>query len=514
MLTKNFTILFLSVVLLCSCSRGNSTTPTKTDTNIDYTLSTPAFISDGMVLQQRSHDPIWGWASPGQEITVKGSWHGSEMIKTKTNSDGKWMVKVNTPEAGGPYKLIIKGKQKIIIHNVMIGEVWLCSGQSNMAMPVKGFRHAPILRSKQVINNAHYPDIRLFTVKRHRSAKPLTNVQGAWASAMPKTVAKFSATAYFFGRYLYKKLKVPIGLINSSWGGTVAEAWTNESALRLLGYFDKKLNEVDRMGRLHISPKNKNTPTVLYNGMIAPLIPFQIRGVIWYQGEANVGRAKQYSRLFPRLIKGWRKQWNEGKFPFYFVQIAPFPYGKRGRGNGTAGAVLRNAQSKALALPNTGMVVTMDIGDTTIIHPPNKEAVGRRLSLWALSHLYEKNNLVYSGPLYENVRFHDGKAILSFSHVDGGLVAKGGELNGFEIAGEDGKFVPAHAAIKGEHVIVYSDKVNHPKVVRYGWNDTAQPYLFNKAGLPASTFSTVRSAGKTKKGGRSNYVNPRNESGT
>ncbi|HYW33772.1 MAG TPA: sialate O-acetylesterase, partial [Balneolaceae bacterium] len=237
---------------------------------------------------------------------------------------------------------------------------------------------------------------------------------------------------------------------------------------------------------------NPNTPTVLYNGMIAPLIPFHIRGVIWYQGESNVGRARQYSRLFPDMIKDWRNHWKEGKFPFYYVQIAPFPYGS----NGKQGAALRDAQRRSLRVPNTGMVVTMDIGDTTLIHPANKEEVGRRLSLWAMAHVYGKQGLVDSGPLYKSMKVKGPEAVISFTHVDGGLVAKNGNLKEFEIAGSNGRFVPAQATIQGNKVVVHASDVHHPTAVRYGWKDTAQAYLFNKAGLPASSFTTENLTGQ------------------
>lgn len=618
----------------------------------------PAIIADNMVLQQQSSDPIWGWASPGEQISVTGSWANGVTVKTQAGENGKWMVSIHTPKAGGPYTLTIKGDETIVLKNVMIGEVWVCSGQSNMEMPVSGWPGASILNSAKEISAADYPNIRLFTVKRKVAFKPQENCTGSWSECSPQTVKNFSATAYFFGRQLYKKLKVPVGLIHSSWGGTVAEAWTSSSALRKLGGFDKALNTVDSIQNhlneirkkdeenaklwdqksnyinlqyshtdfndaewktmqlpdhwedaglpgidgivwfrkvvnipaswagkdltLDLGPiddeditwfngkevgairkegfwaksrsytvpgsvvktgkntiairvtdlrgnggiygdkksmqlypvnespdqgislagdwkykvavvkqpsnlgENPNTPSVLFNGMIAPLIPFGIRGAIWYQGEANVGRADQYAKLFPAMIADWRNRWSRGDFPFYFVQIAPYPYG----GNGMQAAALRDAQRKSLRVPHSGMVVTLDIGDTTNIHPANKEEVGRRLSLWALNKIYGQSDIVYSGPLYNSMQVKGNKAIISFTHTDGGLMTKGGPLNSFEIAGANGQFVPAKARIQDNQVVVQSDEVDHPTAVRYGWRDTAVPHLFNEAGLPASSFST------------------------
>jgi sialate O-acetylesterase len=452
----------------------------------------PAIFTDNMVLQQQASDPVWGWASPGEEISIKGSWNENAPVKTKADVQGKWMAKIKTPQAGGPYTLTIQGSQTIVLHNVMIGEVWVCSGQSNMSMPVSGWgEKMPILHSAEEIQEAKYPDIRLFTVKQDIAFEPQEDCKGSWSACTPETVASFSATAYFFGRDLYQKLKVPIGLIHSSWGGTVAEAWTSESALRKLGDFNAKLDKLDSMQQHpnEISDKehkNPNQTTVLFNGMIAPLIPFGIRGAIWYQGESNVGRASQYARLFPALIHDWRTRWQEGDFPFYFVQIAPFPYGRNGRSS----AALRDAQRRSLKVPNTGMAVTLDIGDTTNIHPANKQEVGRRLSIWALSKVYHEKGIAYSGPLYKGMKIKGDKVILSFNYADGGLITRGGKLTYFEIAGADGNFVPAEAIIDGKKVIVHAGGIAHPKKVRFAWSDNAEPHLFNQSGLPASTFST------------------------
>src|SRR5699024_9437553 len=324
---------------------------------------------------------------------------------------------------------------------------WICSGQSNMEMAVKGWEGAPILHSQEEIKNADYPKIRLFKVERNIAFQPQENCTGNWLACSPKTVKDFSATAYFFGKQLYKKLNVPIGLIETCWGGTVAEAWTSRSGLKGLGDFGGALEKVDsikhHMANDKISEKpeknaqkNPNLPTVLYNGMIHPLIPYAMKGVIWYQGESNVGRAKQYSQLFPDMIQDWRKQWKDGTFAFYYLQIDSYIYGDSGR----KGAALRDAQRKSLSVPNTGMVVTLDIGDTTNIHPANKEEVGRRLSLWALNKTYGRKDIVYSGPLFDKMEVKGAKIVMSFKHVDRELISKGGDLDCFEIAGRNGEF--------------------------------------------------------------------------
>ncbi len=621
-------------------------------------LKLPAFISDSMVLQQSSNAPVWGWATPGQKVQVSGSWSG-KAATTIADKDGKWMIKLTTPKAGGPYDVTIKANETKILHGVLIGEVWICSGQSNMEMPVAGWgEKTPIDNSAQEIANANFPSIHFFTVEKKVAITPQQDVKGTWSSCSPASVGSFSATAYFFGRELYNHLHIPIGLIHTSWGGTIAEAWTSEASLRMMGDFNKELDRINLMAKkgneiiekdkqnqaawakalaendnsfavgstlsgwhsmklptlweeaglpdldgivwfkrtidipatwagkelkLDLGPiddndvtwfngkeigstlkdgsylaerhytipadlvkagnntivvkvidnaggggiygkkeqllvypadgnmadainlsgewnykvaavkpapavnTNPNQPSVLYNGMIAPLVPFAIRGAIWYQGEANVGRAKQYEKLFPLMIGDWRKQWNEGKFPFYFVQIAPFNYG----GDSTKAAALRDAQRKTInASENTGMAVTMDIGNPANIHPADKQDVGKRLADWALNKTYGEKNVVYSGPLYKSFTVKSNKAIISFSNTDGGLTTKGSALKDFEVCGADHIWKPATASIDGDKVVVESDAVSNPVAVRYAWYSYAEGTLFNGAGLPASSFSS------------------------
>jgi sialate O-acetylesterase len=478
----------------------------------------PAIIGDNMVLQQGMKVTIWGWAEPGEEVMTGVSWHGMKWA-VKADKDGKWMFKMNSPEAGGPYEMTISGKNTISIKNIMVGEVWAGSGQSNMQMSVQSSANA-----EQEIAGADYPQIRLFTVERKVAEQPEPDCTGSWTLCSPETVPGFSAVAYFFGRELHKELGVPVGLIHTSWGGTPAEAWTRRGVLesdadfapilqryddaiakypeakkeyeQKLAEWKKAVAEAKAAGKraprrpgAPFGPGNPHSPAGLYNAMIAPLIPFGIQGAIWYQGESNAGRAYQYRKLFGAMIKNWRDDWGQGDFPFLFVQLANFRAVNPEPGE-SDWAELREAQLKTLALPNTGMAVITDIGDANNIHPKNKQDVGKRLALWALAKTYGKE-LVYSGPIYKSKQVEGNKVILSFDHVGGGLAAVPEEpLKGFAVAGADRKFVWADAKIDGETVIVGSDKVAEPVAVRYAWAINPVCNLYNKAGLPASAFRT------------------------
>ena len=435
----------------------------------------PKIISDHMVLQKGMALPIWGWADPGEEVAVA---LGGKRAVVKADEKGKWAVKLGAPKVGGPYELVVAtANSTITVKDILVGEVWVASGQSNMQWSV-GASANP----QQEIAAANYPKIRLFTVNRKVSDKPLDDCFGSWSECNPTSVRGFSAAAYFFGRYLHKELDVPVGMINTSWGGTICEAWTSHEGLLGEKDFEPILQRAAKF-----NPNNPNQASVLYNAMIHPLVPFGIRGAIWYQGESNAGRAAQYKKLFPAMIRDWRKVWDEGDFPFLFVQLAPYRYG---------GADPRNlaetweAQLQTLSLPATGMAVTTDIGNIRDIHPKNKQDVGKRLALWALANTYGKKDLVYSGPLYDSAKVEGDKIRVKLNHTGGGLVAKGGDLTHFTIAGEDEKFVDAKAVIDGNTVVVSSDQVKKPVAVRFGWTDTAEPNLFNKEGLPASPFRT------------------------
>ena len=636
-------------------------------------LSLNNLFSDHMVLQRNAGGAFWGRYIPNETVTVTGSW-GNE-ISGDADADGNWILNLATPDAGGPYEVTVSTQDTSFTYNdVLIGEVWLASGQSNMEMPLAGWPpNDPINNSAQEIASADYPSIRMFTVKRNFTMEPTTEFDGSWLHASPDTAEVFSATAYFFARRLHQELNVPIGIIHSSWGGTVAEAWTSSERLSDLGDFDEALtifdnpnwkkdtedwfgkwtqkaipsndtewtaldlddanvanpnfddaawekinlpNRYDKVGdveldgafwfrktitldevsgeytlklgaiddkdvtyvngqrvgstnshlaqrsyavpsellkvgentlairaidtggpgsisgdvvelsstsgqrhslegswsmlplaeiydgqmnvystessslseRPNIQAIHANTPTVLYNAMINPLIPYTIKGSIWYQGESNVRRAEQYTRLFPTMIQDWRSRW-DSDFPFYFVQIAPYKYHGGSDVSQDPSQRLRDAQRRSLSLENTGMVVTMDIGNINNIHPANKQDVGSRLAGLALSKDYGKD-LVSSGPLYKSHETVDGKIRLAFDSVGTGLMASDTGLANFEIAGADGIFTPATALIDGDRIVVSAHGIADPREVRYAWRDKVVASLFNKEGLPASSFTT------------------------
>ncbi len=622
----------------------------------------PAVIDSNMVLQRQTQAPLWGWADPGEAVQVQASW-ADQPLETVADEAGHWMVLLDTPDAGGPHEIEISGENDLVLSNVLIGEVWVCSGQSNMEWPMRKTD-----RAQQEIAAADYPDIRLFQVTRAVSTTPRDDCEGTWVECAPESVPEFSAVAYFFGRELHGELDIPIGLIHTSWGGTLCEAWTSEETLATKPYFAQALKQIEilrqdpeslggdlpaqrqkwwaavaandpgsaaeggftgaefddsawpaltqpsnwqgtdlanidgvvwfrksvalpaawaeqeltlnlspiddmdtvyfngtRIGgiedigswnrprsytvpgnlvhagansiavrvvdtgglggmtgpadAMHLHPTadasrrislagdwryqqglllkrlpafptrpafHANSPTALFNGMLAPIIPFGMKGAIWYQGESNRGRAYQYRELLPAMIADWRSHWGQGDFPFYYVQIAPFLYGSD---EGEA-AELREAQLLTLPTPNTGMAVTMDIGNPRDIHPTNKQDVGHRLALWALAKDYGFTDLVYSGPLYKNCRLEPKGLRLYFDHVGSGLMCDGADLTHFQIAGPDRKFVPAQAEIQGDTVFVWSEAVRKPVAVRYGWGAADEPNLFNQEGLPASSFRT------------------------
>jgi sialate O-acetylesterase len=441
----------------------------------------PAVIGNNMVLQRGQPLPIWGWADKGEEVTVSIA---GQTQTAHAGDDDRWKVVLAKLDVGQPLEMTVKGSSgsAVTLKNILVGEVWVASGQSNMEMGINMCDNA-----KEEIAAANYPQIRLFMVPNVKTAQPAADVHAAWAPCSPKSVAAsgwggFSAAAYYFGRQLHKDLGVPVGLIDTTWGGTPAEFWTSRKALEA------------NPSLKHMAGAGENSS--LYNGMIAPLIPFAIRGAIWYQGESNASRAYQYRTLFPAMIANWRADWQQGDFPFGFVQLAPFRYGGQ---NPLNWAELCEAQSMTLdASPNTGMAVTVDIGNLTDIHPKNKQDVGRRLALWALAKVHG-HNIVYSGPIYKSMAIEDYKIRLQFDHVGGGLIARDGKpLTHFAIAAADQKFVPAVAEIDGNTIVVHSDKVAQPVAVRFAWHDDATPNLSNKEGLPASPFRTDKWKGVTE----------------
>ncbi|MEN6385013.1 MAG: sialate O-acetylesterase [Phycisphaerales bacterium] len=611
---------------------------------------------DHMVIQQNSNAPIWGWAMPDEKITISPSWQ-SQSVTAVTDSNGSWKAEIKTPVAGGPYNIKVKGSSEVNISDVLAGEVWICSGQSNMEVSI-GWLGTE--RSKMDIAQSDNNQIRVFDVKDKFSLfeeKDCTPSWKPWMTCTPDNIQWFSAVGYYFGKRLNDELNVPIGLISTHWGGTPAESWMDVNAIKkfkrmeisaeiitdvreknedpdiafgkiidtwlkkiasqdqgmkdkwykndvndsnwfnienpnwwgntsLKGvhgivWFRKEFNltnnnsnmeldlgkiddidsvwinnkyigstigcDVSRLYRVpaeylnvgkniiavrvidtggdggftgdkanlkiysagkepislagiwkykNSNPKtqwdeprfsglNQNFPSALFNGMVAPLIPFKIAGVIWYQGEANAWLPIEYRTLFPAMIQNWRQRWAQGDFPFYYVQIAPWDYG-----SGTFSQALREAQMMTLSEPNTGMAVTMDIGEEKDIHPKNKHDVGDRLARWALNKNYGRNDVVFSGPIYKEMKIEGNSIRIFFDYAATGLRIKGSELSYFTIAGSDKKFYPAKAIIDGQTVRVSSPKVEKPVAVRFAWTNCAQPNLYNAAFLPASSFRT------------------------
>jgi sialate O-acetylesterase len=445
----------------------------------------PALIGSNMVLQQGMPARVWGTAEPGERVVVRI--RNQEKAAT-AGEKGAWQVMLDPLGAGGPFEMTIQGKNRITLRNVMAGEVWVCSGQSNMYWPA-GFS----ANAQQEVAEATWPQVRLFSVQAKPERDPQRETQGQWVECSPKTVGGFSGVAYFFGRQLHKALGVPVGLIHSSVGGTAAEAWTSMVGLTS----DPDFKEI--VARWSSAPAKPDwqTPTQLYNGMIAPLTQYGIRGAIWYQGESNAGRAYQYRKLFPAMITDWRRAWRQGDFPFLFVQLANFTDLQKDPSAPSDWAELREAQLMTLALPHTAMAVAMDIGEANDIHPKNKQEVGWRLTQAALGTVYGRK-VPYSGPIYESMAVEGGKIRLRFKHTDGGLKADFfGKLRGFAIAGADKQFAWAEAKIDGDTVLAWSDKVPSPVAVRYAWANNLACTLYNGAGLPASPFRTDNWPGVT-----------------
>ncbi len=463
------------------------------------TVRLPALFSDNMVLQRGTTVRVWGWADDGEKVTVTFR----NQKKSTVARGGKWSVKLSSLKAGGPDIFRVAGENSIELTNVLVGEVWLCSGQSNMQFPLKSSFNA-----QDDIAASSSPQLHLFVVPRVKSNEPLHDVKSNWRVSNPETSSGFSAVAYYFGRDLQKALAVPVGLIQSDWGGSPAEVWMSEKVLEnnprykkeiLEGYLESEKQYQKSLAEL---PKEKGSdamkkpaprspwkPAELYNGMIAPLIPYTIKGAIWYQGESNAGRAEQYRTLFPDMIRNWRNDWGQGNFPFLAVQLAPFMAIKKQPAE-SAWAELREAQlNTTKILPNVGMAVITDVGDQTDIHPTKKAPVGQRLAIAARGIAYGQK-IVYSGPTFKRMKVKGDQAILSFDNVGGGLEARDGALKGFSICGPDKKFVLANAEIVGKTVVVSSPEVRNPIAVRFGWADFPVVNFWNKEGLPASPFRT------------------------
>jgi sialate O-acetylesterase len=473
--------------------------------------------SDHMVLQAGVSVPIWGTASPGEQITVTID---DQKQSTTAADSGKWMIHLSNLQAGGPLEMTIGGTNTITIHDVLVGQVWLASGQSNMQFSVgpsptvKAYNG--VVNMEQEIAAANYPLLRMYTVKPTLSAKPLDDTQGQWEVCTPDTVKSFSAIGYFFARDLQKEIAQPVGIINSSYGASTAEAWISKSAMnaddQLAGLMKNFQTAVDSYAaRAATLPATEPTtrsarargprdpyhdqhnPTVLWNAMLKPLEPYAIRGVIWYQGESVLnGTAgdKLYPTVMETLVRSWRNEWDQGDFPFYVCQLA-------GQNAASNNPFIRESQAAILSLPNTGMAVTIDIGEMKNVHPKNKQDVGDRLSRIALAKVYGKP-IEYSGQVYDSMKVEDHSIRLAFTHIGGGLVAKDGPLETFMIAGSDGQFKAAQAKIDGDSVVVSSLSVPNPVAVRYAWMSWPEGCNFyNAAGLPAAPFRTDQQPGAT-----------------
>ncbi len=438
-------------------------------------LRLPSVISSGMVLQQNDSVTFWGWGYNGQRVEITGSWDNTTATGLVSNI-GKWKFKIKTPSAGGPYNVQISSAgTRILLNDVFVGEVWLCSGQSNMEMNYYG----GVKSIKEELPVCYNTKIRFFQIPRTASEYPQDDVKASWQTCDSNSLKAFSAVGYYFGKKLQHDLNVPVGLINASWGGTPAEVWTPAENI----YGNDVLKQA--AAQLKEVPWGPVKPGLNYNGMLAPITTYNIAGAIWYQGEANVGTSSTYSQLLTTMIESWREKWNK-EFPFYYVQIAPYNYG-----NENEGALLQEQQTMVMSHTKTGMVVITDLIDSvTNIHPSNKKDVGMRLANWALAETYNKEVGTYRSPMFSKAEIAKDKIILSFSNAPNGLLAKGKVVTGFYISGENGEWLPAEAKIEKDKIMVWNKKLEQPVYVRYGFGNTIIGNVFSKEGLPLCPFRT------------------------
>ena len=459
---------------------------------IEAKVSLPSVIGDNMVLQQQTQVKLWGKARPSAVVTVNTSWN-NKSYKATADKVGNWLLEVATPKAGGPYKITFNDGEALTLQNILIGEVWFCSGQSNMEMPMGGFDRQPVRGTNDVIAKAKpSTPIRMYTTDskdgrwvRQFSKSPQEDCKGEWLENTPVNVSHISAASYYFARYIQEVLEVPVGIVVSSWGGSKVEAWMSRESLQPFESIDLSIldNEVE--------VKNPTaTPCVLYNAKIAPLSRFAVRGFLWYQGESNRNNADLYQQLMPAFVTDLRAKWDRGELPFYFVQIAPFNYEGA---NGTSAARLREVQLQNMKdIPNSGMVTTLDVGHPVFIHPVDKETVGNRLAYWALAETYGMKGFGYAPPVYKSMETQGNKIYINFDNAQRGLSPMWTSLQGFEIAGEDKVFYPAFAEIetKTARLAVSSDKVSQPVAVRYAYKNYVEASLFSIHGIPAAPFRT------------------------
>ncbi len=436
-------------------------------------VTLPSILSSGMVLQQNSTVKIWGWGDPLEEIQISASWD-DKVIKTVADSYAQWQVIIDTPTAGGPFEIKIQGYNEIILSDILIGEVWICSGQSNMAWTAS----SGIDGAEAAIKEANFSNIRLFNVVKKSADSPQNDVTGNWQVCEPETMKNFSAVGYFFAKGIHENLHIPIGIINASWGGTPAETWIPQEI------FQNNDSISNAAKILKPQPWSPEKPSKVFNAMIAPLVNLSIAGVIWYQGEANTANPSYYENVFKSLILSWREIWNKD-LPFYYVQIAPYTYGTP-----FIGVQVRDVQRRVLRLPFTGMVVTSDIGNIDDIHPKNKIDVGLRLANLALQKHYKISKEPVESPLFEKLEIKGNKVTVFFKNSEG-LYFKQNSKELFEIAGDDGVFYSSKAKIKDGSIITGTKKVKNPKYVRFAWTNTSISNLFNAANLPASSFTTL-----------------------
>lgn len=444
--------------------------------NVSAQLRLPTIFASNMVLQQKAKVAFWGWATPLEEVTITTGWDNKEFKVKSLAGTGKWQVDFVTPVAGGPYTITVKNNySKVTLDNILIGEVWLCSGQSNMQWQVA----AGIEHGSEEIAKANQPRIRLCNVPRNAADYPQQDCLGSWTECTPESIKNFSAIGYFFGRRLQEDLNVPIGLISSSWGGSPIEIWMKESLINS----DENLKRDAATRQPEWSPVK---PGAAYNSMIYPLLSFPIAGTIWYQGESNVGYSQTYGLLMKKLIESWRADWNID-FPFYYVQLAPCHY----NGSNYNAALIREQQTKALQNSKTGMVVITDlVSDTNNIHPKNKIDVGIRLANLALMDTYGKSTIQGKSPIFKNMVIEKSKVKLTFDNESKGFKVNGKEISGFLIAGDDKKFVPAKAKVEGNTIVLSAKEVKTPVAVRFGFANAAIPNLFSAEGLPVCPFRT------------------------
>ncbi len=481
MLLSQRKLLRLFQLLLAAASLSLLATAARADVRM------PALFADHMVLQREHANPVWGWADAGEEVAVV---LGDQTHKATADADGKWRVVLDPLPAGGPHKIVVEGKNRVEIDDVLVGEVWVCSGQSNMAFTVNTAYASDLTKV-----TAHYPNLRMITVPRVGTQEMKDDFKGQWKLCTPENVGSFSAVGYFFGRVLDQALDIPIGLIHDSWGGSACEAWIPRRLLEedpqykpLMARWEKIEKEGTKQNLLNGNARPGN----LYNGMLNPIVGYGIRGAIWYQGESNAGRAYQYRHMFPLMIKSWRDAWKEGDFSFYWVQLADF-LAENAEPMDSAWAELREAQTMTQGLPNTGQAVIIDIGEGNDIHPRNKEDVGERLARWALAKDYNID-IVCQSPEYKSMQRDGNKIVITFDHVDSGFRPFDvNQIEGFTIAGADRKFVNAQAKLVKDsknQVVVWSDDVAEPVAVRYAWANNPICNLQTVLGLPTTPFRT------------------------